>query len=84
MDDFSQLSFKLTTSQLQKLEVTTIELYTETQPLTAIALVQATIISSLDHRNSFLKDLPASVFDPFQSLLNTASKLILVPVDNLL
>lgn len=84
MDGFSQLSFKLTTSQLQKLEVTTIKLYTETQPLTVIAFVQATIISFLDHCNNFLKDFPASVFDPLQSLLNTASKVILVPVDNLL
>lgn len=84
MDDFSQLNFKLTTSQLQKLEMTTIKLYTETPPLTAIALVQATIISSLDHCSCFLKDLPASVLDPFQSLLNSTSKVILVLVDNLL
>lgn len=84
MADFSQIEFKFTVSQLQNLEVTTIELYTETQPLTTIiALVQATI-SSLDHCNSFLKALPAAVLDAFQSLLNTASKVILVPTDDYL
>lgn len=53
-------------------------------PSHIIALVQATIISSLDYSNSFLNDLPTFILGPLDSLLNTASNVIsLVQVDSL-
>lgn len=87
MGDFSQLSLSPQFLHSRKLEVTAIVLCWETQPF-VIALIAITwvqnIISSLDYCNSFLNDPSASGPGPVESLLSTASRMILlVPANTL-